>query len=58
MGGSRTAPLCQQTLRVQIDWSYDLLTETEQRVLRAVFRVRRGLDAGGPRSGNGRGIRV
>lgn len=31
--GSRTAPLRQQTLEATLDWSYDLLTETEQIVL-------------------------
>ena len=34
-GGSRTALPRQQTLRALIDWSYDLLSEPEQRVLRA-----------------------
>ncbi|MBI5651861.1 MAG: tetratricopeptide repeat protein [Chloroflexi bacterium] len=33
-GGSRTALPRQQTLRALIDWSYDLLTETERAVLR------------------------
>src|SRR5262249_6653521 len=32
MGGSRTAPLRQQTLAALIDWSYDLLSD-EERVL-------------------------
>jgi predicted ATPase/DNA-binding SARP family transcriptional activator len=32
--GSRTAPPRQQTLRALIDWSYDLLTEPEQTLLR------------------------
>jgi predicted ATPase/class 3 adenylate cyclase len=32
-GGSRTALPRQQTLRALIDWSYDLLTETEQALL-------------------------
>jgi predicted ATPase/class 3 adenylate cyclase len=38
-GGSRTALPRQQTLRALIDWSYDLLTDTEQALLRrlAVF---------------------
>jgi predicted ATPase/class 3 adenylate cyclase len=38
-GGSRTALPRQQTLRALIDWSYQTLTETEQRALRrlAVF---------------------
>ncbi|HUX21166.1 MAG TPA: tetratricopeptide repeat protein, partial [Spirochaetia bacterium] len=33
-GGSRTALPRQQTLRALIDWSYDLLTETERTMLR------------------------
>jgi len=33
-GGSRTALARHQTLRATIDWSYDLLTETERAVLR------------------------
>jgi predicted ATPase/class 3 adenylate cyclase len=33
-GGSRTALPRQQTLRALIDWSYDLLTETERKLLR------------------------
>jgi predicted ATPase len=33
-GGSRTALPRQQTLRALIDWSYDLLTEPERRLLR------------------------
>jgi predicted ATPase/class 3 adenylate cyclase len=33
-GGSRTASPRQQTLRALIDWSYDLLSEAEQAVLR------------------------
>src|SRR6266851_2868816 len=38
-GGSRTALPRQQTLRAAIDWSYDLLPETERALLRrlAVF---------------------
>ncbi len=38
-GGSRTAPTRQQTLRATLDWSYRLLDEREQRLLRrlAVF---------------------
>ena len=32
-GGSRTAPLRQQTLAATLDWSYALLTEPERRVL-------------------------
>jgi predicted ATPase/class 3 adenylate cyclase len=34
VGGSRTALPRQQTLRALIDWSYDLLSEEEQRLLR------------------------
>ncbi|MGI8552118.1 MAG: ATP-binding protein [Dehalococcoidia bacterium] len=30
VGGSRTAPPRQRTLRATVDWSYDLLTEAEQ----------------------------
>lgn len=33
-GGSRAAPPRQQTLRAAFDWSYDLLSETEQALLR------------------------
>jgi non-specific serine/threonine protein kinase len=38
-GGSRTAPPRHQTLRATLDWSYDLLSETERLLLRrlAVF---------------------
>jgi predicted ATPase len=32
-GGSRTAPRRQQTLRALVDWSYDLLSATEQALL-------------------------
>ncbi len=32
--GDRTAPLRQQTLRAAVDWSYELLTEPEQLLLR------------------------
>jgi predicted ATPase/class 3 adenylate cyclase len=32
-GGSRTAPSRQQTLRATLDWSYDLLSEKERRLL-------------------------
>jgi predicted ATPase/DNA-binding CsgD family transcriptional regulator/Tfp pilus assembly protein PilF len=37
--GDRTAPMRQQTLRAAVDWSYELLTEPEQVLLRrlAVF---------------------
>ena len=33
VGGARTAPRRQQTLRAAIDWSYDLLTPSEQALL-------------------------
>lgn len=33
-GGSRAAPPRQQTLRAALDWSYDLLSDTEQALLR------------------------
>jgi non-specific serine/threonine protein kinase len=33
-GGSRTSPSRHRTLRAAIDWSYDLLSETERRLLR------------------------
>jgi predicted ATPase/DNA-binding SARP family transcriptional activator len=36
VGGSRTALTRQQTLRATIDWSYDLLSEPQQAVLRAM----------------------
>jgi predicted ATPase/DNA-binding NarL/FixJ family response regulator len=32
--GDRTAPMRQQTLRAAVDWSYELLTESEQVLLR------------------------
>ena len=46
-GGDRTALARQQTLRACIDWSYDLLTEPERRLLRrlAVFSGGWTLDA-------------
>ena len=39
IGGARDLPARQQTLRATIDWSYDLLTQAEQRLFRrlAVF---------------------
>jgi predicted ATPase/class 3 adenylate cyclase/DNA-binding winged helix-turn-helix (wHTH) protein len=45
--GPRTAPERHQTLRRAIDWSYELLTEVEQRTLNrvAVFAGGFGLDA-------------
>jgi predicted ATPase/DNA-binding SARP family transcriptional activator len=36
VGGSRTALSRQQTLRATLDWSYNLLTEPQRRVLRAL----------------------
>ena len=36
VGGSRTALPRQQTLEATLDWSYDLLTEPQRRVLRAL----------------------
>ena len=42
-GGSRTAMARQQTLRAVVDWSYDLLIETERRVLRTAVGVSGGL---------------
>ncbi len=46
-GGSRTALPRQQTLRAMVDWSWELLTETEQAVLArlSVFAGAFGLDA-------------
>lgn len=46
-GGSRTAPLRQQTLLSTLDWSYALLSEKEQKVLQrlAVFAGGATLDA-------------
>ncbi|MCW5852329.1 MAG: tetratricopeptide repeat protein [Anaerolineae bacterium] len=46
-GGPRDLPSRQQTLRGAIDWSYDLLTETEKKLFRrlAVFPGRRSLEA-------------
>ena len=35
-GGPRDLPLRQQTLRATLDWSYDLLDQTEQRLLRGL----------------------
>ncbi|MBL8103738.1 MAG: tetratricopeptide repeat protein, partial [Anaerolineales bacterium] len=45
--GSRTAPARHQTLQAVMDWSYDLLNETEQRLFRslAVFSGSWDLDA-------------
>jgi predicted ATPase len=46
-GGSRSAPPRHQTLRAAIDWSYDLLTESEQGLLRrlSVFSGAASLEA-------------
>jgi predicted ATPase len=46
-GGSRTAPLRQQTLAAALDWSYDLLSATEQKILQrlSVFAGGATLDA-------------
>ena len=46
-GGPRDLPVRQQTLRSAIDWSYDLLNETEKKLFRrlAVFPGRRSLEA-------------
>jgi predicted ATPase/DNA-binding winged helix-turn-helix (wHTH) protein len=46
-GGRRTAPPRQRTLRATLDWSHDLLSETEQVILRrlAVFTGGFTLDA-------------
>jgi predicted ATPase/TolB-like protein len=48
-GGHRTAPPRHQTLRATLDWSYDLLPESERTVLRrlAIFAGGFGLDAAG-----------
>src|SRR6266542_1735685 len=35
-GGSRTAPIRHQTLRATMDWSYDLLTDSERVLLRGL----------------------
>ena len=46
-GGARDLPLRQQTLRAAIDWSYELLDEDEQRLIKrlSVFQGGRTLDA-------------
>jgi predicted ATPase/TolB-like protein/cytochrome c-type biogenesis protein CcmH/NrfG len=48
-GGERTAPPRQQTLRATLDWSYELLTESERLVLRrlAIFAGGFTLEAAG-----------
>jgi predicted ATPase/DNA-binding SARP family transcriptional activator len=43
-GGSRTAPPRQQTLRATIDWSYTLLSDEEQALLRALSVFSGGWD--------------
>jgi predicted ATPase/DNA-binding CsgD family transcriptional regulator/transcriptional regulator with XRE-family HTH domain len=43
-GGARAAPTRQQTLRAALDWSYDLLTEPEQAVLRRLTVFAGGCD--------------
>jgi predicted ATPase/class 3 adenylate cyclase len=43
-GGSRTALARQQTLRATVDWSYSLLSETEQRLLRRLTVFADGFD--------------
>ena len=43
-GGSRAALARQQTLRAAIDWSYSLLGETEQRLLRRLSVFAEGFD--------------
>ena len=45
-GGSRTALPRQQTLKALIDWSYDLLSGSEQILLRRRVGLRRRLDTG------------
>ncbi len=45
-GGSRTALPRQQTLRAMIDWSYNLLSDEERKVLRRTLRFHGRLDAG------------
>jgi non-specific serine/threonine protein kinase len=64
-GGSRTAVPRQQTLRATIDWSYDLLSDEERRLLRrlAVFAGGCSLEAaeqvcGGDESGDGATIEL
>ena len=43
VGGERTAPQRHQTMRAAIDWSYELLTPPEQRLVRAAFDLCRRL---------------
>ena len=49
-GGSRTALPRHQTLQALIDWSYDLLSDSERVSAAAAFCIYRWLDAGGCRS--------
>ena len=46
VGGSRTALPRQQTLRALIDWSYDLLSDEEKRLLLHCLRFCQRLDTG------------
>ncbi|MGY1731105.1 ATP-binding protein [Geodermatophilus sp. SYSU D01045] len=54
-GGSRDLPERQRTMRAALDWSHDLLTAAEQRLLRrlAVFAGSFSLDAARAVSGDG-----
>src|SRR5204863_1897885 len=47
-GGTRTAPSRQQTLKATLDWSFELLSESEKALFRrlAVFAGRFDLEAG------------
>lgn len=45
-GGSRTAPARHQTLRATLDWSYGMLSETEQRVFERLGVFRGGWSLG------------
>ncbi len=53
-GGSRTALPRHQTLRAAVDWSYDLLAESERALFARLAVFAGGFDAGG---GGGRGRR-
>ena len=55
--GARDLPERQQTLRATIEWSYQLLTPAEQRLLRAAVGLRRSLGRGGRGGGVGPGRR-